>query len=406
LRYKKVYLCIKCINILWQEGGAWKTLDGTVKTEIDFRASGAEKGKAADRKSRPAPPVRAAVLGASGYVGRELLTILARHPHAAVARLISSPLDGKQPFPIEQVHPALRGRFAVPCLPLDLERLAASEVPAAVAALEVDVVFLATPHETSRDIVPVLLDSGLRVIDLSGAFRLKDSAAYPRWYGFEHRTLQALAQAVYGLPELGQAAIAQAKLLSNPGCYATSVILALAPLLRSGWVEVEAGIISDSKSGASGAGRTPSGKLHFPEVNENCRAYGMFAHRHVPEMLQALEIGEKDFIFTPHLLPITRGILSTVYVRLKARRTRDEVVHLFRQFYAPSPLVRVYEAGALPEIQAVANTQYADLGFALDEGTRRLIVVSALDNLGKGAAGQAVQNMNIMFGLPQELGLV
>jgi len=350
--------------------------------------------------------VRAAVLGASGYVGRELLTLLARHPEAGVVSLISSSLDAKRPFPIEKVHPALRGRFSVPCLPLDLEGLAGSEVLAAVAASKVDVVFLATPHETSRDVVPILLDSGLRVIDLSGAFRLKDAAAYPRWYGFEHRASLALAQAVYGLPELNPSAVAQAQLLSNPGCYATSVILALAPLLRSGWVDVSAGIISDSKSGASGAGRTPSNKLHFPEVNENCRAYGVFAHRHVPEMLQALDIGEKDFIFTPHLLPITRGILSTVYVRLNGRRTLEQVVSLFRQFYGPSPLVRVYEGGSLPEIQAVANTQYADLGFALDEDTRRLIVVSALDNLGKGAAGQAVQNMNLMFGFPQELGLI
>ena len=350
--------------------------------------------------------MRAAVLGASGYVGRELLTLLARHPDASVVRLISSAFDGKNPFPIEQVHPALRGRLPVPCLPLDLEGLAGSALLEAVAASEVDVVFLATPHETSRDVVPILLDSGLRVIDLSGAFRLKDPAAYPRWYGFQHRASEALAQAVYGLPELDQSAIAHAKLLSNPGCYATSVILALAPLLRSGWVDVSAGIISDSKSGASGAGRTPSGKLHFPEVNENCRAYSLFTHRHVPEMLQALEMAEKDFIFTPHLLPITRGILSTVYVRLNARRALGEVVSLFKQLYGPSPLVRVYEGGALPEIQAVANTQYADLGFALDEETRRLIVVSALDNLGKGAAGQAVQNMNLMFGLPQELGLI
>jgi N-acetyl-gamma-glutamyl-phosphate reductase len=349
--------------------------------------------------------VRAALLGASGYVGRELLTLLARHPHARVVRLISSALDGKGPFPIAQAHPALHGRFSVPCLPLDLEGLAGSEVLEAVAASEVDVVFLATPHETSHHVVPILLDAGLRVIDLSGAFRLKDTRAYPRWYGFEHCAAQALARAVYGLPELDGEAITQAKLVSNPGCYATSVILALAPLLRSDWVEVSAGIVSDSKSGASGAGRTPSGKLLFPEVNENCRAYGMFTHRHVPEMLQALDIGGKDFIFTPHLLPITRGILSTVYVRLKRRRTLDQVVSLFRQFYGPSPLVRVYEGGSLPEIQAVANTQFVDLGFALDEATRRLIVISALDNLGKGAAGQAVQNMNLMFGFPQELGL-
>jgi len=350
--------------------------------------------------------VRAAVVGASGYAGRELLTLLARHPNASVVRMISSDLDGKRPFPIEQAHPTLRGRFSVPCLPLNLQGLAGTEVLNAVGASEADVIFLATPHETSHDIVPMLLESELRVIDLSGAFRLKSSKAYPHWYGFEHRASQALADAVYGLPELDHGAIAQARLISNPGCYATSVILALAPLVRSKWVDVAAGIISDSKSGASGAGRTPSQKLHFVEVNENFRAYGIFSHRHVPEMLQALDIEEKDFIFTPHLLPIMRGILSTVYVRLNGPRTLDQVVSLFKQFYEPSPLVRVYEAGSLPEIQAVANTQFADLGFALDEATRRLIVFSALDNLGKGAAGQAVQNMNLMFGFPQELGLV
>jgi N-acetyl-gamma-glutamyl-phosphate reductase len=362
------------------------------------------------RQSSPAvkrlAAVRAAVVGASGYVGRELLTLLARHPDASAVRLISSALDGKRPFPIERTHPALRGRLSIPCVPLNLEGLAASEVLEALAASEVGVVFLATPHETSHDVVPMLLDSGLRVIDLSGAFRLKGREAYPRWYGFEHRAPAALAEAVYGLPELDHGAIAQAKLVSNPGCYATSVILALAPLLRSGWVDVSAGIISDSKSGASGAGRAPSQKLHFAEVNENCRAYGVFSHRHVPEMLQALDMEEKDFIFTPHLLPITRGILSTVYVRLNRQRTLDQVVSLFTEFYAPSPLIRVYSGGSLPEILAVANTQFADLGFALDEATGRLIVISALDNLGKGAAGQAVQNMNLMFGFPQELGLV
>ena len=181
--------------------------------------------------------MRAAVLGASGYVGRELLTLLARHPDARVVRMISSTSGGKKPFPIEQVHPALRGRFAIPCLPLDLEGSAGSSLLEAVGAPEADVVFLATPHETSRDVVPTLLDAGLRVIDLSGAFRLKDSAAYPRWYGFEHRASEALAEAVYGLPELNPSAIANARLLSNPGCYATSVILALSPLLRCGWVD-------------------------------------------------------------------------------------------------------------------------------------------------------------------------
>jgi N-acetyl-gamma-glutamyl-phosphate reductase len=346
----------------------------------------------------PAPSaIHAAVIGATGYAGCELLTILARHPFASVTCLMSSGRDGKKAFAIEQVHPKLRGRFSVFCEPLDTEQVATSGCA---------VVFLATPHETSHQVVPALLQSGLRVVDLSGAFRLKNSKAYTRWYGFDHHATEALAEAVYGIPEFDAPAIAKARLVSNPGCYATSVILALAPLLKAGWVDRHAGIIADSKSGASGAGRTPSEKVHFPEVNENLRAYGVFNHRHVPEMLEALDLAEKDFIFTPHLLPITRGILSTIYLRLSQRREVSEVEALLREFYAAAPLVRIYPAGSLPEIQGVGHTQYADLGFALDAPTGRLILVSALDNLGKGAAGQAVQNMNVMFGFPQETGLL
>jgi len=341
--------------------------------------------------------VRAAVIGSTGYAGGELLSILARHPFASVSHLMASGRDRKKAFPIEHVHPKLRGRFSVFCEPLDVE---------AVAGSGSDVAFLATPHETSHEIVPRLLESGLRVIDLSGAFRLKDPQAYARWYGFEHHACEALADAVYGIPEFRTAEIAQARLVSNPGCYATSVILALQPLLEAGWVDIRAGVIADAKSGVTGAGRKPSEKLHFPEVNENLRAYGVFNHRHVPEMLQALALDEKDFTFTPHLLPISRGILSTIYVRLLAEREVSKVEGLFKEFYASAPLVRVYEAGTLPEIQGVANTPFTDLGFALDAPTGRLIIVSVLDNLGRGAAGQAVQNMNVMFGFPQPTGLL
>jgi len=341
--------------------------------------------------------VRAAVVGATGYVGRELLTLLARHPFARVTHLMSSGRDSKAPFPIEQAHPTLRGRFSVPCVPLGIEELVASEV---------DLVFLATPHETAHEVVPALLDRGVRVVDLSAAFRLRDASVYPQWYGFEHNAAGALAEAVYGLPELNAEAIRKARLVANPGCYATSVILALAPLLRAGWVDMSAGIIADSKSGASGAGRARSDKLQFSEVNESLRAYALFNHRHVPEMLQALGLEEAAFTFTPHLLPITRGILSTIYVRLAEPRTLDRVIALFSDFYTSAPLVRVYGAESLPEIQAVAQTQYLDLGFALDRANRRLILVSALDNLGKGAAGQAVQNMNLMFGYSQETALL
>jgi N-acetyl-gamma-glutamyl-phosphate reductase len=350
--------------------------------------------------SRDGAAVRVAVAGATGYAGRELIKILARHPAAKIVRLMSSGRSGFEVFPIEKSHPGLRKpRVRLACRALNVEDLAPSEV---------DVVFLSTPHDTSHEVVPQLLERGLRVIDLSGAFRLKDTQSFERWYGFEHNAAPALAEAVYGITELNGAAIRNARLVANPGCYATSVILALAPLLKAGWVDLTAGIIADSKSGASGAGRAPSDKLHFAEVNENLRAYGLFNHRHVPEMLQTLGLEAGGFTFTPHLLPITRGILSTMYVRIAPGDTPkrlEQIVKLFEEFYAQAPLVRVYPQGELPEISAVAHTNYADLGFALDEPTGRLIIVSALDNLGKGAAGQAVQNMNLMFGLAEDMGL-
>ena len=363
-----------------------------MNTAVETKAS---LGAGADLCTHAA--VHAAVIGATGYAGCELLTILARHPAASVTCLMSSGRSGKKAFAIEDSHPKLRGRFSVLCEPLDVDRLINSGS---------NVVFLATPHDTSHQIVPRLLEGGLRVVDLSGAFRLKDSAAYTKWYGFDHTAAEALAEAVYGIPEFDAPAIAKARLISNPGCYPTSVLLALAPLLKAGWVNVAAGIIADSKSGATGAGRKPSDKLHFPEVNENLRAYGIFHHRHLPEMLQELEVSRKDFIFTPHLLPITRGILTTIYARLSPQHGIGDVEALFKEFYAGAPMVRIYPAGTMPEILGVANTQFADIGFALDESTGRLILVSTIDNLGKGAAGQAVQNMNVMYGFPQQTGLL
>ncbi len=341
--------------------------------------------------------VRAAIAGATGYAGRELIALLARHPRVRISRLMSSGGEGKKAVSVAQVHPALRGLANLECEPLD---------PGALDASVADVIFLATPHEAALVLVPPLLERGLRVVDLSGAFRLETPGAYPRWYRFEHTAPAELEEAVYGLPELNAAAIRRARLVANPGCYATSVILALAPLLRAGWIDRQADLIADSKSGASGAGRAPSDALHFAEVNENCRAYNLFAHRHVPEILETLDLDESHFVFTPHLLPVTRGILSTVYVRLAAKRSIAEVGELFADFYASSPLVRVARDGALPEILSAAHTNFADVGFALDAGGRRLIVVSALDNLGKGAAGQAIQNMNLMFGFPETSGLV
>jgi len=363
-----------------------------LSTAIEVKAS---QGAGAELPTHAV--IRAAVIGATGYAGCELLSILARHPAVSVTCLMWSGGNGKKALAVEDVHPKLRGRFSVLCEPLDVEQVLRSGS---------DVVFLATPHEASHQIVPRLLENGLRVVDLSGAFRLKDPAAYAHWYGFDHHATEELAEAVYGIPEFDARAIAKARLVANPGCYPTSVILALAPLIQAGWVNVAAGIIADSKSGVTGAGRTPSEKLHFPEVNENLRAYGLFRHRHLPEMLQELALSPKDFIFTPHLLPVTRGILTTIYLRLAPQRNLNEVATLFQNFYAAAPMVRIYPAGTLPEILGVANTQFADIGFALDEPTGRLILVSTIDNLGKGAAGQAVQNMNVMFGFPQETGLL
>jgi N-acetyl-gamma-glutamyl-phosphate reductase len=367
-------------------------LKEALNTVIEVKASG---GGGADSAAHSV--VHAAVIGATGYAGCELLTILARHPAASVTCLMSSGGEGKRALPIEASHPKLRGQFKILCEPLNVQQVVSSGA---------DVVFLATPHETSHQIVPQLLANGLRVVDLSGAFRLKDPTAYARWYDFDHHATEALGEAVYGIPEFSAPAISKARLVANPGCYPTSVILALAPLLKAGWVNVTAGIIADSKSGVTGAGRKPSEKLHFPEVNENLRAYGLFHHRHLPEMLQELALSSEDFIFAPHLLPITRGILTTIYLRLCERRHLSEVENLFRDFYRTAPMVRVCPAGTLPEILGVANTQFDDIGFALDDATGRLILVSALDNLGKGAAGQAVQNMNVMYGFAQETGLL
>lgn len=361
-----------------------------METVAETEISGFSSQRNASRQA-----VRAAIVGATGYAGRELLGLLSHHPTTRVTRLMSSGRDGKKEFPIEHSHPALRGKFSVPCEQLCLDGLRPTEL---------DVVFLATPHQTALDLVPPLLERNLRIVDLSGAFRLKDSRAYPRWYGFEHHAPEALAEAVYGLTELNAEGIRRARLVANPGCYATSVILGLAPLVQNGWIEMSAGIVSDSKSGASGAGRTATSQLHFVEVNENCRAYGLFSHRHIPEMLQSLGLAENDLTFTPHLLPVTRGILSTLYVRLAKPCSKEEVVTRYRDFYKRAPLVRVLEV-SLPEIQSIAHTNYTDIGFALDGGGRRLVIVSALDNLGKGAAGQAVQNMNLMFGFAQETSL-
>jgi N-acetyl-gamma-glutamyl-phosphate reductase len=342
------------------------------------------------------PIVRVAILGATGYAGRELIALLARHPAASVVRLMSSASGDPRHVLLEDAHPALRGLGSVPVQPLDLDEVSRSGAGMA---------FLATPHEVSASVAPELLGRGLRVVDLSGAFRLKDPESYPKWYGFEHHSHEALREAVYGVPEFNATAIRNAQLVANPGCYATSVILALAPLLGAGVVDLEAGIICDAKSGASGAGRALRHDLLFSNLNENCYAYSLFKHRHIPEMLQVLNLEERFLTFTPHLLPVTRGILSTIYLKLRRSAEPGDVENIFGDFYARTLMVRIYPSGKLPGIQNVEHTPYADIGWAFNAPSRRLILVSALDNLGKGAASQAVQNMNLMLGVPEETGL-
>jgi len=273
---------------------------------------------------------------------------------------------------------------------------------------DVELLFLATPHEVSRSLVPEAMSRGIRVIDLSGAWRLK-RAQHRAAYGFEDADVLTAAEltekAIYGLPELNGDRIGNAMLVANPGCYATSVILALAPLLKAGVVDRERGIVSDSKSGVSGAGKEPSSRTHFVSVADNLSAYSVFGHRHVGEILEQLLLDSRELIFTPHLLPIPRGILSTIYVHLNHEMTPARVESCFRDSYGGKRWVRVFATPQLPQIQFSLHTNYCDLGFCLDGDGQRLVLVSCVDNLLKGAAGQAAQNMNLMYGWDEAEGL-
>jgi N-acetyl-gamma-glutamyl-phosphate reductase len=272
----------------------------------------------------------------------------------------------------------------------------------------VQLLFLATPHEVSRSLVPEAIAQGLRVIDLSGAWRLKQ-AQHRAIYSFHDAdavtAAELTAKAVYGLPELNGDCIAAAQLVANPGCYATSVILALAPLLEAGLVDRERGIISDSKSGVSGAGKSPTPRTHFVSVADNLSAYSVFNHRHLGEMVEQLGLEDAELTFTPHLLPIPRGILSTIYVHLNRAMKPLEVESCLRDFYSGRHWVRVFATPKLPQLQFSLHTNYCDLGFCLAEDGRRLVLVSCVDNLLKGAAGQAVQNMNLMYQWEEREGL-
>jgi N-acetyl-gamma-glutamyl-phosphate reductase len=347
-----------------------------------------------------------AVVGVTGYAGAELARLLMHHPHLkGKPPVFAGRVEGKDiargGVPLAEIHPQLAGNDGSGKLklePFSWELL--SERGA-------EVLFLATPHERSREWAPEAIQRGLRVIDLSGAWRLRE-AANRAVYAFEDEGSESAAatqaQAVYGMPELHRKQIAGARLIANPGCYATSIILPLKPLVAAGLVDLGCGIVADAKSGVSGAGKAPTAKTHFMSAADNLSAYNVFAHRHTGELLEQIGIAADEIVFTPHLLPIPRGILSTIYVRFRKAQTRESVAEVYREFFAASPMVRLYEK-ALPQIQYSVRTNYADIGFHLDAGGTRAVIVSCLDNLLKGAAGQAVQNMNVMLGWPEAEGL-
>lgn len=338
--------------------------------------------------------IKVAILGASGYTGIELLRMLASHPSVRVGFASSRQYANR---PVSEVFPALSGFY---------DGLVFSDTEE-FKRLKVDVAFCALPHGASGEAVPSLLSTGAAVVDLSADFRLKDQKVYKRWYG-DHKAGELLKKAVYGLPELYRGQIRKARLVANPGCYPTSAILALAPALKRKLI-VPDSIIIDSKSGVSGAGRSAAMDFSFAEVNQGFKAYKVGCHRHTPEIEQELGAlaGKKMAVtFTPHLLPVSRGILTTAYAGLKKTVTTDEMRALYAAFYEKEPFVRVMPSGSFPDISQVRCANFCDIGVHVDEAARRLIIVSVIDNLVKGASGQAIQNMNIIAGLEETTGLM
>jgi len=337
--------------------------------------------------------IKVGIVGISGYTGGELLKLLLDHPQVHLSYVSANNTIG----PVEKIWPELKGRCKLYCGKFDLTK----------AARLCDVLFLAVPHTISVLLTPKILKKGVRVIDLSGDYRLKSAAQYKKWYHAKHTDTANLKKAVYGLPELYRAKIKTAKLVSNPGCYPTAALLGIAPLmgLRTKMVE---SIIIDAKSGVSGAGKKLASGLMYCEVNEDFKAYKVLNHQHAPEIEQYLSLlaGKPVGVsFVPHLLPVNRGILATIYIRLKKKMTLNEIRTLYQKFYKIDSFVRILPKGEQPRLKHVNHTNFCDLGMAVDSNGQTVVVTSAIDNLIKGAAGQAVQNMNIMTDIAEGTGL-
>lgn len=335
--------------------------------------------------------IKIAILGGSGYTAAELLKILLRHPGAEITAITS-----RQDEPIADLHPSLLGRIDLRCEPFDPDRLKAKGVQVAFGCL---------PHGTSMESIPPLVERGIRVIDLSADYRLRDAKVYQEWYKESHHDAANLAHAVYGLPELFGDRINGAKLIANPGCYPQTAILGLAPLVAKGFIELS-GIIVDSKSGVSGAGRTPKLTTLFPECNENFSAYAVGTHRHTPEIEQVLsDVAGKSVsvVFTPHLVPMDRGIFTTIYATPTRAVAESELIELYRSYYAGKPFIRV--RSNLPATKDTAHTNFLDVAVKVVRGGK-IVVLAAEDNLVRGASGVAVQNFNRMFGFDETTGLL
>lgn len=338
--------------------------------------------------------IKVGIIGATGYTGVELVRILSRHPGVEIISLTSQTYSGQD---FSSVFPGAANFTNLVLEPQDAEALAE----------RCDVIFTALPHGVSMEVVETVVNKGKKVIDLGADYRFDDTAIYEQWYKVKHKTPELSKRSIYGLPEIHRGCIREAAVVGNPGCYPTSIILGLAPLLQKGLINTDS-IIADSKSGVSGGGRGLNLAFHYAECNENFKAYNIGVHRHTPEIEQELGKLAKTEItisFTPHLVPMTRGILSTIYATPKVACSTEELLNLYKEFYQDEFFVRIHPPGQYPQTKWVYGSNFCDIGLTVDPRTNRVVVVSAIDNLVKGASGQAVQNLNVIFGLPEKSGL-